>query len=305
VAAIAITTLVFLVNSYVYFHEIVSEVYYLDIQPLRYLEKYILSICAPVVVLVVINVLCRSIISLTAQRERIAEEKVAAERFRAELITNVTHDIRTPLTSIINYVDLIDKLDIQDAELREYVAVLKGKSVRLKSLVNDLLDASKASTGNMEVTVETIELLEVVGQVVGGFDDALLAADLTYVNPDANRPIAILADGRHLYRVLENLFANVVKYAMPGTRVYIAVEESAQQVALSIKNTSKNELNISPEELLQQFVRGEQARSAEGNGLGLFIAEHLTRLMGASFALSINADLFEVEMVFSKPSAPA
>jgi signal transduction histidine kinase len=251
----------------------------------------------------VISVLCRSIIRLTADREKVVEEKLAAERFRTELITNVTHDIRTPLTSIINYVDLIDKLEIEDTALQEYVLVLQNKTVRLKSLVNDLLDASKASTGTMEVTLELLDLSELMGQVVGDFDDAMRAADLTYVNPYADHPVFILADGSLLWRVLENLFANIVKYAMPGTRVYVEIGEGEQSVTLTLKNTSKDKLNIPPSELLQQFARGDQARTAEGNGLGLYIAERLIDLMGAHLTLTINADLFEVRLVFPKAAS--
>ncbi|MDR3052926.1 MAG: HAMP domain-containing histidine kinase [Coriobacteriales bacterium] len=303
--AVCVTTLVFLANCLGFLGEFVTEVYWLDVNPWGFAERYLLTIGAPALVLVMISVLCSSIIRLTAERERIAEEKLAAERFRTELITNVTHDIRTPLTSIINYIDLIDKKAGKDAQLQEYVSVLSRKSVRLKSLVNDLLDATKASAGNVDVTLELIDLAEIIGQVVGDFDDALHAASLSYVGPGVNHPVMIRADGRHLYRVLENLFANVVKYAMPGTRVYVSIADAEQTVALSIKNTSRDELNITPDELLQQFVRGDEARTAEGNGLGLFIAERLTHLMGARLILAINADLFEVNLKFAKPPAAA
>ncbi|MDR0862454.1 MAG: HAMP domain-containing histidine kinase [Oscillospiraceae bacterium] len=221
------------------------------------------------------------------------EEKLKAERFKTELIANVSHDIRTPLTSIINYVDFIDKLGIENEQLGEYVAVLKKTSERLKTLTGDLLDASKAGTGNVVMNIQTLDLAELLGQTAGEFDAAFAEKELTYIARHGDGKILVAADGTHLWRVLANLFGNAAKYAMPSTRVYAEITTSGNEASLSIKNVSERQLDVLPEMLTERFVQGDRARNAEGNGLGLYIAKHLTEYMGGKLTVRISGDLFE------------
>jgi signal transduction histidine kinase len=224
------------------------------------------------------------------------EEKLKAERFKTELIANVSHDIRTPLTSIINYVDFIDGLGIEDERLREYVGILKKTSNRLKTLIGDLLDASKAGTGSVVMNVQIIDLAELLGQIVGDFDAAFAERNLTYVNKHNGDKIPVAADGKYLYRVLENLFGNVAKYALPGTRVYVEIGGGGAMAWLSVKNVSAQQLDVSPEMLTERFVQGERSRNTEGNGLGLYIAKYLLEGMEGQLAVNISGDLFEVRI---------
>jgi len=295
---VSVSTILILYNGVYLLYNALRFPFYVDISLYFKLNTYFTNLCIPAFITVMIAVLCRDILRLAKVTEKEVEEKLKAERFRIELITNVTHDIRTPLTSIINYVDLMQKQQIDNEEMHSYLEIISKKSARLKSLINDLLDASKASAGTIKIERTTIDLSELIGQVVGGFDEALRAANLEYDNPHSDRQVLISADGLHLYRVLENLFANAVKYSAPGSRVYVDIQETESTVLLRIKNVSKDKLNISPEELTQQFVRGDQSRSTEGNGLGLYIAERLTVLMDGQFDIFINGDLFEVLLTF-------
>jgi signal transduction histidine kinase len=302
VAAVGLTTAFFMYSCIEFIFNIVQNFGTIDTNFAHWIQTFIITLCAPYTVLVMIAVFCRDILRRTADKERLTEEKFIAERARAELITNVTHDIRTPLTSIISYVDLISKLNIDNSDLREYINVLENTSSRLKFLVNDLLEASKASSGNIELTMETIDLTEIVGQVAGNFDDAFAVAELSYEGPDSDDSVFIYSDGGHLCRVLENLFSNAVKYSLPGTRLYADITTYSETAELGIKNISKDKLNIAPAELMQQFVRGEQARSTEGSGLGLFIADRLTELMGGKLSIEISGDLFEAILTFPRSS---
>jgi signal transduction histidine kinase len=254
--------------------------------------------------LAVLTYFCRFICALAASYEKANEDKIKSERFKAELIANVSHDIRTPLTSVVNYVDLIKRLPlpIDDAVLAEYIAVLDKKSQRLKTLIGDLLEASKAGTGNIPVDLQRIELTEIVGQIAGEFDDAFAAGRLTLVLAQAREKVFVTADGKLLWRVMENIFGNAAKYAMPDTRVYADIVQNNKTIVFSLKNVSREALNISPAELTERFVRGDRARSDEGNGLGLYIAQNLTELMGGRFTLRISGDLFEVLLSF--PHSP-
>ena len=224
------------------------------------------------------------------------EQSLKSERLKTELITNVSHDIKTPLTSIINYVDLLKKEDINNAQIEQYIAVLDKKSQRLKKLIEDLVEASKVSSGNVKLNIETINLKELLNQAVGEFEDKLEKKNLKIEMDLPNENIFIKADNRYLYRVIENVFSNVSKYALEGSRVYIRLDKDNSYVNLEIKNISKDKLNISAEELMQRFVRGDKSRYTEGSGLGLSIAESLTELQGGKFKIDIDGDLFKVEI---------
>ena len=231
------------------------------------------------------------------------DERLKSERFRAELITNVSHDLKTPLTSIINYVDLLKKTDIQDPRALEYIGVLDRKSQRLKKLTEDLVEASKASTGTLPVNLERLDFAQLLTQAMGEYEEKFQLSGLTPILDPAEGDYSILADGRHLWRVIDNLLGNCCKYALPGTRVYLDLVRWDGRVTLTVKNISRNPLNIPAEQLMERFVRGEAARTTEGSGLGLSIARSLTELQGGMFRLAIDGDLFKA--VVSMPAAPA
>ena len=225
-------------------------------------------------------------------------ERMKSEHFKTELITNVSHDIKTPLTSIINYVDLIKKEDIQDEKLQEYVDVLDRQSARLKKLIEDLMEASKASTGNLAVNLEECDIEVLLTQVIGEFEERLHKNQLEVVVEKPEHPVKMMADGRHMWRVLDNLLNNACKYSMPGTRVYVSLREEKQEAVVVFKNISKTALNIPSDELMERFVRGDSSRNTEGSGLGLSIAQSLTELMQGSMKLEIDGDLFKVTLRF-------
>lgn len=220
-------------------------------------------------------------------------ERMKSERMKTELITNVSHDIKTPLTSIINYTDLISKEQSDNPKISEYVSVLARQSERLKKLITDLIDASKASTGNMEVSLAPCDARVLVAQTVGEYTDRLSEKKLEIVSGLPENSVVVNADGRLLCRVLDNLLGNVIKYAMPGTRVYIDLASGSELSSISIKNVSKDALNIRADELTERFVRGESSRHTEGSGLGLSIAKSLVELMGGKFSVIIDGDLFK------------
>ena len=279
-------------------------------------------------------------ISLAAEYDIAAADKIRAERFKSELITNVSHDIKTPLTSIINYVNLLNNEGLE-GQASGYVDVLVKKSARLKALIDDLIEASKAGTGNLGVELQEINLAEMVGQVAGEFEDVFAENGLTLVIrqphitqeynppnsesrfasevhftprlddrpvPDGNitpkpeghpAPLSILADSRHLYRALENLFANAAKYSLRGTRVFAEIFPLLREgkVQFALQNTSAAPIEISGHELTEQFIRGDMARQTEGSGLGLYIAKSLVELMKGRLEIRVIGDLFRVEVV--------
>lgn len=232
----------------------------------------------------------------------IVEEKMKSERFQTELITNVSHDIKTPLTSIINYLDFLSQEEKKENRnpqvVQEYMEVLDRQSVRLKKLIEDLIEASKASTGSLNIRMEPCELGIFLQQLAGEYEERLEQSSLklNLVLPDEK--IYVKADGRYLWRVLDNLLQNVCKYAMAGTRVYLQLQEKAGQAIIVIKNISASELNIPAEELMERFVRGDRSRHTEGSGLGLSIAKSLTELQGGKFAIDIDGDLFKTAVGF-------
>lgn len=230
--------------------------------------------------------------------ENAVQEKMKSERFRTELITNVSHDIKTPLTSIINYVDLLEKEDIDNEKAKEYLEVLDRQSARLKKLIADLLEASKASTGNLKVNIEALDAAVLISQVAGEYTERFDQKQLEIVLKNETSPVMINADGRHLWRVFDNLMNNIFKYAQEGTRVYIDVIPKDNGAVITFKNISKCPLNISSEELMERFVRGDSSRNTEGSGLGLSIAQSLMQLMNGNMELTIDGDLFKVTLEF-------
>lgn len=226
------------------------------------------------------------------------DEQLKSERFKTELITNVSHDIKTPLTSIINYVDLLKKEDLTDETVREYVDVLDRQSARLKKLIEDLMEASKASTGNLPVQLEECDIEVLLTQIIGEFEDKLAANELELIVDKPETPVKIKADGKHMWRVLDNLMNNACKYAQPHTRVYVSLTQEGQTATITFRNISKAALNIPSDELMERFVRGDSSRNTEGSGLGLSIAQSLTELMNGSMKLDIDGDLFKVTLKF-------
>ena len=224
------------------------------------------------------------------------EERLKSERFKTELITNVSHDLKTPLTSIVNYVHLLSKLDLP-ADAMEYVEVLQRQSARLKKLTEDLVEASKASTGSLSVDIQPVRLAELLGQVTAEYADRFEAAGLHGVVELPDETTTVLGDGRYLWRIMDNLLSNVCKYAMPSTRVYISALTEGNMAVVSVKNISKERLNISADALMERFVRGDASRNTEGSGLGLSIAESLCQLMGGELRLTVDGDLFKAEVV--------
>ncbi|MFR4368169.1 MAG: sensor histidine kinase [Clostridia bacterium] len=223
------------------------------------------------------------------------KESLKSERLKTELITNVSHDIKTPLTSIINYVDLLKQENIQNEKAKEYIEVLDNKSQRLKKLIEDLVEASKASSGNIKINKEVLNVKELLNQVTGEFEDKFNSRCLNIISKLPEETVYIKADSRYLYRVLENTYSNVAKYAEENTRVYIdCILEEKNTVAIYVKNISKDELNISADELMQRFVRGDKSRNTEGSGLGLSIAKSLTELQDGTFNIYLDGDLFKV-----------
>lgn len=228
-----------------------------------------------------------------------AQNQLKSERMKTELITNVSHDIKTPLTSIINYVDLLGKPHTAE-EGKTYVEVLSRQSQRLKKLIDDLMEMSKASTGNVQVEIARIDAVEAVTQALGEFSDKLTAAGLTPVFHQSEEAIFLLADGRLLWRAMSNVLSNAVKYALPGTRLYVDVSAAGDKAIISFKNISGAQLNISAEELMERFVRGDSSRNTEGSGLGLNIAKSLMELQKGQLQLLVDGDLFKVTLVFPR-----
>ncbi len=226
------------------------------------------------------------------------EARIKSEHFKSELITNVSHDIKTPLTSIITYVDLLEKEKLDNETAREYVAVLSRQSGKLKKLIDDLLEASKASTGVLPVHIERCELGVLLDQCAGEFGERLKDAGLELVLTKPEAPVTIQADGQHMGRIFDNLFTNVLKYALPGTRVYLSLEQAGGKALVTLRNISREALNISGDALLERFVRGDRSRSTEGNGLGLAIAQSLAQLQGGDLSLTVDGDLFKVTLAF-------
>lgn len=251
------------------------------------------------------KVLANSVNSIGKGIKEAVEISMKDERMKADLITNVSHDIKTPLTSIINYVDLLKREQVDNEKIQGYIRVLDEKSQRLKQLTDDLVEASKITSGNISYHFERINLTELMNQTIGEFSEKFESKNLMTVMNVNTRNVVIEADSRRIWRVMENLFNNVYKYAMPGTRVYVTMDkresenrDGAEQIEIAIKNISENSLNCRPEELTERFIRGDESRTTEGSGLGLSIAKNLTVAQKGSFEIQLDGDLFKVILTF-------
>lgn len=232
--------------------------------------------------------------SINSAIVKAVDERMKSERFKTELITNVSHDIKTPLTSIINYTDLLRAEELNNETASEYVDIIAKHAAKLKKLTVDIVDASKASTGNVKVEISKLSVGMMIEQAVGEYREKLENSHLTPVISIPENDIAIMADGRHMGRVLDNVLSNICKYAQPGTRVYMDVKKGGNKAVIVFKNISGAELNISADDLMERFVRGDASRNTEGSGLGLSIAKSLTQLQGGTFDIAIDGDLFKV-----------
>lgn len=228
------------------------------------------------------------------------EEAMKNERLKTDLITNVSHDIKTPLTSIINYVAILKQSDIADPKIQGYLDILEAKAQRLKTLTEDVVEASKVSSGNISLEYMDVDLVEMIQQTEGEMAEKFEARNLKMIVNLPAEPAVVHVDGRRMWRVLENIFGNAAKYAMPGTRVYADLKLEEDTVDLSLKNVSEHQLNISADELTERFIRGDLSRSAEGSGLGLSIAQSLTTMQGGTFNLYLDGDLFRVNIRFPR-----
>jgi signal transduction histidine kinase len=229
-------------------------------------------------------------------------ERIRNERMKADLITNVSHDIKTPLTSIVNYVDLLKRENLENENARNYIRILDEKSQRLKQLTEDLVEASKISSGNIRLDMQRIDFVELLYQIGGEFNERFEQRELTIVTKLPHAPVMVYADGRQMYRAIENLYTNAAKYALEKTRVYVELTTADAKAVFTIRNISKTPLSGTlPDggnELTERFVRGESSRTTEGSGLGLSIAKNLTQLMGGTFAIRAEDDLFIVTISF-------
>lgn len=230
--------------------------------------------------------------------QKAVAEQMKSERFKTELITNVSHDIKTPLTSIINYVDLLEKEEIENETAKEYIDVLSRQSTRLKKLIDDLLEASKASTGNINVNLMKFELGILLSQALGEYEERFAKNNLQVVLNKTDEMLFVMADNRHMWRVFDNVLNNIAKYAQSGTRVYVDAKRNGQFAEISFRNISKDPLNISGDELMERFVRGDSSRNTEGSGLGLSIAKSLTEVQKGNLEIKIDGDLFKVVLKF-------
>lgn len=230
----------------------------------------------------------------------VVEEAMKNERLKTDLITNVSHDIKTPLTSIINYVAILKQSDIADPKIQGYLDILEAKAQRLKTLTEDVVEASKVSSGNISLEYMDVDLVEMIQQTEGEMAEKFEARNLKMIVNLPAEPAVVHVDGRRMWRVLENIFGNAAKYAMPGTRVYADLKLEEDTVDLSLKNVSEHQLNISADELTERFIRGDLSRSSEGSGLGLSIAQSLTTMQGGTFNLYLDGDLFRVNIRFPR-----
>ena len=238
--------------------------------------------------------------SITDGMNRAVGERMKSERFRTELITNVSHDIKTPLTSIINYVDLLEKEQPENEKMREYLEVLDRQSAKLKKLIDDLLEASKASSGSLSVNLTECELGILLDQMAGEYSEKLSAAGLELILTKPEESVKIMADGRHMWRIFDNLLNNICKYAQRGTRVYLDLTADALKATVTFRNISATRLNISGDELTERFVRGDSSRNTEGSGLGLSIAQSLAQLQKGALDITVDGDLFKVVLSFDR-----
>lgn len=227
------------------------------------------------------------------------EERLKSERMKNELITNVSHDLKTPLTAIINYISLMKKEDIQPKHINDYVQVLDKRSQRLKILIEDLFEASKIGSNNIELNLEENDINQLLTQTLVEMEDYINKSKLDFIVNTPDKEVYILADGKKTFRVFENIISNILKYSLEKTRVYIDLVESDEKVHISFKNISKYQLNFDPDEITERFTRGDLSRNTEGSGLGLAIAKGLIEAQGGELKVDIIGDLFIVNIDFN------
>lgn len=229
------------------------------------------------------------------------EARIRDERMKAELITNVSHDIKTPLTSIVNYVELLRREELENENASKYIRIIGDKAQRLKNLTEDLVEVSKISSGNVQLEISKIDFLELIYQTGGEFNERFEQRNLTIVTKLPDTPVWVEADGRYLYRAIENLYTNAAKYALENTKVYVELFVEKKQVNFTIKNITKNHIDVSRSaylDLTERFVRGEKSRTTEGSGLGLSIAKSIANLMGGTLRIRVEGELFIAEVIF-------
>lgn len=244
--------------------------------------------------------LANNIMNIENGLDKAIDKAVKSERMKGELITNVSHDLKTPLTSIINYVDLLDKDNLTEKKKSEYLAILKERSSRLKVLIEDLFEASKASSGNLELHMESLDPVALLRQTLGEFEDRINNSNLDFIKNIPDHKLTIYADGKRTFRVFQNLISNILKYSLNGTRVYIDIEEQNTFVSITFKNISKYPLTFTEDEILERFKRGDSSRTTEGSGLGLAIAKSLVEIQKGIFELKFDGDLFKVKILLKK-----
>lgn len=244
--------------------------------------------------------LANNIINIEDGLDKAIAKAVKSERMKGELITNVSHDLKTPLTSIINYVDLLDKGNVSDEKKKEYLDILKERSSRLKVLIEDLFEASKASSGNLEMHMESLDPVALLRQTLGEFEDRINNSNLDFIKNIPDHKLTIYADGKRTFRVFQNLISNILKYSLNGTRVYIDIEDNDTFVSITFKNISKYPLTFTEDEILERFKRGDSSRTTEGSGLGLAIAKSLVEIQKGIFELKFDGDLFKVKILLKK-----
>lgn len=244
--------------------------------------------------------LANSVNSISEAQDIAIQNELKSQRLRTDLISNVSHDIRTPLTSVISYVDLLKKERLTSPHAEEYLNIIIEKTNRLQKLTDDLFEAAKASSGDIPVTIEKLDMNAIVGQALAELDESINKNNIDVILTNHAESSMVYADGKLLWRVIENILTNVAKYSLNGTRAYMAIYDRGENIILEVKNLSKDQLNISPQELLERFKRGDSSRNTEGSGLGLAIASDLTALMGGNFEISIDGDLFKATVCLKK-----
>ncbi|SFC22130.1 histidine kinase dimerization/phospho-acceptor domain-containing protein [Clostridium uliginosum] len=249
---------------------------------------------------IILKDIANNIVNIEKGLDKAVDKAVKSEKMKGELITNVSHDLKTPLTSIINYIDLLDRKNISEDDKKKYLDILKERSLRLKVLIEDLFEASKASSGTLELNMEKLDPVALIRQTIGEFEDKIEKANLYFIKNIPESKLTIYADGKKSFRVFQNLISNILKYSMKGSRVYIEVFEVDGYIEIIFKNISEYQLNFTEEEILERFKRGDSSRTTEGSGLGLSIAKSLVELQGGKFDLNVDGDLFKVSVKLKK-----
>ncbi|NFS75641.1 sensor histidine kinase, partial [Clostridium botulinum] len=249
---------------------------------------------------IILKDIANNVMNIEDGLDKAIDKAVKSEKMKGELITNVSHDLKTPLTSIINYIDLLDKENISEEDKKRYLEILKERSLRLKVLIEDLFEASKASSGTLELDMENLDPVALIRQTIGEFENEIEKSNLQFIKNIPEGKLSIYADGKKTFRVFQNLISNILKYSMKNSRVYIEVCEEDDYISIVFKNISEYQVDFTEEEILERFKRGDSSRTTEGSGLGLSIAKSLVELQGGQFIINIDGDLFKVVVNLKK-----